>query len=236
MALRTEFTRRLAVAGLLLTLLASASACGSRGRAKTSRQPAPGGMPPMTGEAETGLASWYGDPYHGRPTASGETYNMNAFTAAHRTLPFSTWVRVTSLENHLFTTVKINDRGPFIEGRIIDLSRAAAEAIGMVGAGTMLVRVEVVKHPEQVAITNGVYEGFYGVQVGSFRSEENALRLQAALMEEYGDVVVQTYEAPDGIYYRVRVGRFSSYYEAEELAFLLRDHPEVAAALVVRLD
>ncbi len=82
-----------------------------------------------------GLASWYGHPYHGRPTADGEIYNMYAMTAAHRTLPFGTWVRVHDLDNGRSVDVRINDRGPFIPGRVIDLSYAAAEALGVVGAG-----------------------------------------------------------------------------------------------------
>jgi len=188
----------------------------------------------MTGESDTGLASWYGDPYHGRPTASGEVYDMNAYTAAHRTLAFDTWVRVTSLENNLFTTVRINDRGPFIEGRIIDLSRAAAEALRMIGSGTMLVRVEVVKRPEGVAAPVGT--GLYSVQVGAFQAEENAMHLQADLVRQYGDVFIQSYDGPDGRYYRVRVGRLNTYEEAEELALGLRGYPGVASAFVVRLD
>ena len=229
-----EGWRRVVVAGLFLTLVMGVAGCGPRRSTRAPAPPPAGGFPPMTGESETGLASWYGDPYHGRPTASGEVYDMNAYTAAHRTLPFNTWVRVTSLENNLFTTVRINDRGPFIEGRLIDLSRAGAEALRMIGAGTMLVRVEVVKRPEGVPAPAG--SGLYSVQVGAFQAEENAMHLQADLVRDYGDVFIQSYDGPDGRYYRVRVGRLNTYEEAEELALGLRGHPGVTSAFVVRLD
>lgn len=216
--------------GLLLALLVVSAGCGRR-RSRPAAPP-PQHLPPATGQSETGLASWYGDPYHGRATANGEIYDMNGFTAAHRTFAFDTWVRVTSLENNLFTTIRINDRGPFIEGRIIDLSRSAAQAINMVGQGTMLVRIEVVKRPEQTGDTPPVYS----VQVGAFESEENAMHLQAQLVEDYGDVFIHRSEAGGGLYYRVRVGRLQSYGEAEELADGLRGHAGVTMAFVVRLD
>lgn len=211
---------------LLLSLALAAGGC--RRKPKVARPP----LPPAIGEAETGLASWYGHPYHGRRAASGEIYNMNAMTAAHRTLPFQTWVRVVNLENNLVTTVRINDRGPFIEGRIIDLSRAAAEAIDMVGPGTALVRLEVV----QTAPGEPSPRARYAVQVGAFLVEENALRLQADLSRRFGDVFLQRHEAPDGIYYRVRAGRKATMGEALALAEQLRGQPDVTSPLVVRLD
>lgn len=215
------------VAGLLLPLIVGLGGCGRR--KKQVQAP----LPPAIGEAQTGLASWYGHPYHGRATASGETYDMNAMTAAHRTLPFGTWVRVNNLENELFTTVRVNDRGPFIEGRIIDLSRAAAEAIGMIGTGTALVRLEVVQQPGSESPSS--QNATYSVQVGAFLVEENALRLQARLAPRYGDVFIQTHPGPDGLYYRVRVGRKASLQEAWALANELRRQPGIASALVVRL-
>jgi len=96
---------------------------------------------------EVGLASWYGHPYHGRSSASGEIYDMEQFTAAHRTLPFGTLVRVVNLDNEKSVEVRINDRGPFVDDRVIDLSHAAAQAIGMIGPGTARVRVEVIQAP-----------------------------------------------------------------------------------------
>jgi len=156
---------------------------------------------------------------------------MNTMTAAHRTLAFGTWVLVRNLENELTTQVRINDRGPFIEGRIIDLSRAAAEEIGMIGPGTALVRLEIISRP-----TTAAPPGNYSVQVGAFKERGNAQDLQSQLAEKYGDVVVQEFDAPDGAYYRVRVGRLASYDEAVALARQLGREPNVAVPMVVRLD
>jgi rare lipoprotein A (peptidoglycan hydrolase) len=103
--------------------------------------------PARIGSTETGIASWYGIPYHGRASASGEIYDMEKLTAAHRTLPFETWVEVTNLSNGKRVDVRINDRGPFIHGRIIDLSQAAARDIEMLGAGTTRVRLKVIRRP-----------------------------------------------------------------------------------------
>jgi len=108
---------------------------------------APAEVAKTAGTAEVGVASYYADKYHGKTTASGETFDMNALTAAHRTLPFGTLVRVTQLENNRSVVVRINDRGPFIEGRVIDLSRAAAEQLQITRAGLAKVKVEIVPAP-----------------------------------------------------------------------------------------
>jgi rare lipoprotein A len=154
---------------LLAGLAAILAACAS----SAPPAAAPAGAP---GAAEVGLASWYGEPYHGRHTASGPRYDMNEMTAAHRTLPFGTRVRVTNLENGRRATVLINDRGPFVDGRIIDLSRAAAEAIDSIGPGVVRVRLEV----------ESLGDGMPGspcweVQVGAFAQRDNAERARAAL-------------------------------------------------------
>jgi rare lipoprotein A len=128
------------------------------------------------GYVEEGLASWYGEPYHGRPTASGPRYDMNEMTAAHRTLPFGTVVRVTNLENGRHAEVLINDRGPFVAGRIIDLSRAGAEAIGSLGAGVVRVRLEVVRPGDGMPDAP-----CWEVQVGAFAQRANADRAKANL-------------------------------------------------------
>lgn len=125
---------------------------------------------PRGGCAEEGLASWYGGKFQGRRTASGEIFDTRQLTAAHRTLPFGTRVRVTHLETERSVVVRINDRGPFVEGRIVDLSQAAAAAIGMGGAGVARVRLEVVEGPPGGPA--------WRIQLGSFRDRENALRLQ----------------------------------------------------------
>ena len=102
-------------------------------------------MRSAVGFTETGIASWYGPGFHTKKTASGEDFNQNAFTAAHKTLPFGTRLKVTNLDNNLTTVVVVNDRGPFKSGRIIDLSNAAAKELRIVGTGTSLVRIEVIK-------------------------------------------------------------------------------------------
>src|SRR3984957_21099492 len=134
----------------------------------------------VVGRVETGVASWYGHPYHGRPAADGEIYDMEALVAAHRTLPFNTWVRVYDLDNNKTVEVRIIDRGPFVDGRIIDLSHAAANAIDMVVPGTANVRMEV------IAVPAGVAPAIYVVQVGAFQSRAVAERLQAQIAGQYG--------------------------------------------------
>jgi rare lipoprotein A len=122
--------------------------------------------------AEEGLASWYGGKFHGRRTASGEIFDTRQLTAAHRSLPFGTWVLVTNLENGKSVTVRINDRGPFVEGRVIDLSLAAAAAIGLTGKGVVPVRLQVLERHEAVS---------YCLQLGSFRRRANAESLRSRL-------------------------------------------------------
>ncbi len=108
--------------------------------------PTPGDSRP--GWTQTGIASWYGEPYHGRTTASGEEYDMNQLTCAHRTLPFGTRIRVQNLENGRSVTVRVTDRGPWIEGRIVDVSRRAAQELEMIGAGLARVRITVLEARE----------------------------------------------------------------------------------------
>ncbi|MBN1696709.1 MAG: septal ring lytic transglycosylase RlpA family protein [Spirochaetales bacterium] len=149
---------------------------------------------------ETGYASWYGNKFHGRLTASGETYDMNKLTAAHKSLPFGTYVRVMNLMNGKSIVVKINDRGPFVKGRIIDLSRAAAEEIDMLGAGVVKVAVKKVAEKERTER--------YEIQVGSFSKEENA-RTVKTLLEEKGLAAGIVHAA--GSYYRVLVGNIDEH-------------------------
>jgi rare lipoprotein A len=124
---------------------------------------------------EEGLASWYGGKFQGRRTASGEIFDTNQFTAAHKTLPFGTMVAVTNLDNDKTTVVRINDRGPFIAGRIIDLSRAAAAAIGMTGKGVAPVRIEPAPPRAQAPA------GTCSIQLGAFRTRSHADRLASRL-------------------------------------------------------
>lgn len=183
----------------------------------------------MPGEyVEEGVASWYGVPFHGRRTSNGEVYDMREMTAAHRTLPFGAIVRVTNLRNGKQAEVRINDRGPFVANRVIDLSEAAARAIEMVGPGTALVRLEVVAGPR-------IETGFFGVQVGAFLAAENANRLKDQLEARYAPVSVATFDSPNGLFYRVRVGRLPSEDAARQLAEQLRNQEQVTT-FVVRLD
>lgn len=131
-------------------------------------------------EAEEGLASWYGGKFQGRRTASGEPFDTYQFTAAHRNLPFGTRVMVTNLENGKVTTVRINDRGPFVQGRIIDLSMAAAMAIGLAGKGVAPVRVEPAPEAGRQA-DSGAGGRLYFLQLGCFRVRGNAELLLSRL-------------------------------------------------------
>jgi rare lipoprotein A len=117
---------------------------------KTSAHVPPSVKPARIGETQTGIASWYGVPYDGRRSANGEIYDMEKLTAAHRTLPFDTWVEVTNLTNNKRVDVRITDRGPFVNGRIIDLSLAAAREIDLVTAGIVRVRIKVIRKPSHI--------------------------------------------------------------------------------------
>ena len=143
-------------------------------------------LAPVLFAFQTGNASWYGGKFQGRPTANGEIFDTNKFTAAHRTLPFGTRVKVTNLRNGKSTVVRINDRGPFIQGRIIDLSKAAAEAIGMIDTGTAPVSIEVVEDVAgraEVKQETSKYDlsEQYTIQVGSFSMTRNALSMRKKL-------------------------------------------------------
>lgn len=142
---------RIWLAAALLIALAL-TGCHKKRAKTTPRAPQPHAaeIPAPLGSIEEGLASWYGPPYHGRQAADGEIYDMEKMTAAHRTLPFQTWVRVTNRQNGLTVEVRITDRGPFVEGRIIDLSKAAARRIQLLGPGVSPVRLEVINPPSQV--------------------------------------------------------------------------------------
>ena len=132
-----------AVTSIVGVTLALCEACGPHARARVPSPPAPARI----GLTETGIASWYGNPYDGRRTASGEIFNMEQLTAAHRTLPFNTWIEVTNLTNGKMIDVRITDRGPFIKGRIVDLSLRAAREIDMIREGIVRVRIKVIARP-----------------------------------------------------------------------------------------
>ena len=178
---------------------------------------------------QTGLASWYGPPYHNRKSSNGEVYDMNAMTAAHRTLPLGSIVRVTNVKTGSSAIVRITDRGPFIGARIIDLSLAAAKKVDLVRAGVSQVRVEVLRTP--APIDQG---GRWAVQIGAFAEEPPATSMADRISRRYHTAKVIHFGSPVGDWWvRVRVlgddrGR------AEEVA---RDTktPE-GAVFLVRLD
>ena len=194
-------------------------------------QPAPAtaAQPAEIIQGEEGIASWYGYPYHGRQAASGEIYNMYAMTAAHRTLPFGTQVKVHDLENDRDVTVRINDRGPFVEGRIIDLSYAAAQSMHMLGIAR--VRLEI------LGIEPGnVMGAIFAVQVGAFKERTNAEQLKQRIESQFGPVIIQDFDRGDGVFYRVRVGHESTEGEARALAQKLTAANLATVTFVVRLN
>jgi rare lipoprotein A len=199
--------------------------------------------PPVAriGATQTGIASWYGDPYHGRRAANGEVYDMEKFTAAHRTLPFGTWVRVDNLTNGRQVEVRITDRGPFIDGRIIDLSRAGARAIELLGPGIAKVKLTIIRAPSIPTITAPTVssvapnstEELYAVQAGSFRDKSNAERLRDEMARRHGTAkLVERDSMPPQ--WRVLVGRFETEEDAEALAVQIRS--QGGGAFVVKLD
>jgi rare lipoprotein A len=186
-------------------------------------------LPDAKGFSERGIASWYGKKFHGRKTSSGEIYDMYAMTAAHKTLPLGTWVRVRHLDTNQQVVVRVNDRGPFVHGRIIDLSYTAAKKMGMVGPGTA--RVEIVALGERHQTASGdtyvpmdYYKGTFTFQVGAFSNRDNAERLRAKLDRRFVNAHVIPYDRGDAVFYRVRVGRCSDLETAEAYERHLADN------------
>jgi rare lipoprotein A len=199
------------------------SGAGAKRRRDAAAVPVPAGY------EEKGEASWYGVPFHGRQASNGEIYDMNKLTAAHRTLPFETMVRVTNERNGKSTVVRITDRGPFVNNRIIDLSYAAAREIDSIGPGVVPVRLEVLStgvNPEA---------GFFTIQVGSFRERANADQLRERLSATYSPTFVKRYDTSSGAFYRVHVGKVSGEEAAKEFGERLRSR-EGVRPMVIRLD
>ena len=175
--------------------------------------------PPVTAPrvGQTGIASWYGPGFHGKTTASGIIYNQHDLTAAHQTLPIGTRVLVTNLDNGRSIEVLINDRGPFAKGRIIDLSYAAAESLGMIGPGTIPVRIEVVGSPaDKISFIKDSLD--YTLQLGSFSVLENARQLRDRVAAKFSEVAIVPLNTTTSTFYRVQLGQFSSRSSAEEQA------------------
>jgi len=195
--------------------------------------PAPRHVPAAgypVGYVERGVASWYGPGFHGRKTANGETYDMHQLTAAHRTLPLGSVVQVRSLTSGRTVTVRVNDRGPFAKNRILDLSQAGAQTLGMIGNGTDQVEIRVTAYQGRPGAM-----GYLRVQVASFAEQANAQALASRLRGQYPDVRVEVVELAGGRRYRVHVGRFTSEQQAEAVAGRLESQFQVDP-LVVRDD
>ncbi len=208
-------------------LLALFTGCARKKKPVIGAVPSAPSSAPRIGTVEEGVASWYGDPYHGRAAANGEIYDMERLTAAHRTLPFGTWVRVDNLTNGKDVTVRINDRGPFVDQRIIDLSRAAARKIEMLGPGTARVRLTVTARP-----ADAPRDDFYRVQVGVFRDRARAEEMTAKAGSRFGgSEIVREASRP---LYIVVVGPRLSLDDANALAKRVRN--EFGPAVVIRSE
>jgi rare lipoprotein A len=201
------------------------------------RQPsAPSASQPPTRSApfvpgiyvEQGVASWYGVPFDGRRAADGEIFDMNTLVAAHRTLPFGSILRVTNLNNGRDVEVRVIDRGPFVGDRILDLARAAAVSLDMIGTGTAPVRIELLSSPSPAG-------GEFTVQIGAFADRNNADQLRERLLTRYQPIFIQDYDSPTGHFYRVLVGRIPSPDAAQQLAVQLRS-ADGFQTFVIRLD
>jgi len=176
------------------------------------------------------VASWYGPGFHGRKTASGETYDMYQLTAAHRTLPLGSVVQVRSLTSGQMVTVRVNDRGPFAKGRILDLSMAGARALGMVGDGTSQVEIRVLAYQGRPGAVGALW-----IQVASYADRANAQAMVARLRTHYSDIRIDTVEVSGERRYRVQVGRFASEEQAEAIANQLENQLKIET-MVVRDD
>jgi rare lipoprotein A len=197
------------------------------------KPPAPRQTPKQTaplpiGYVEEGIASWYGIPYHGRKAADGEIYDMETLVAAHKVMPFNTWLKVTNKTNGKIVVVRIIDRGPFVDGRIVDLSKAAARQIELLGPGIGPVRLEVIGAPTDIPA-----DDFYAVQVGAFSTIENAERVRADYEKRFGFAKTVPKQGTIPMW-RVLVGKETSVEAAQRLADTVS--PEKHDVFVVRLD
>jgi rare lipoprotein A len=228
------------------------SACGGHKNASAKHVPppptvAPAPAPPPTTTAkaapkpeitlspktkplyvETGLASWYGPQYHNHKGSNGEVYDQNALTAAHRTIPLNSVVRVTNEATKHSVVVRITDRGPFVDNRVIDLSLAAARAVDVWQPGTAMVKVEVLSAPAPVA-----EGGRWCVQIGAFQSEHEARKLKEKLQDRYQDAKVVQFTGPTGEWVRLRPAGDDKQM-AQEVAS--KTHVKEGGVFLVRLD
>ncbi len=202
--------------GVICILAVIAAACAAAVKEPGSPAPAPPDAAvsretaPNQVYRETGIASWYGKEFQGRKTASGEVFDMHGLSAAHRTLPLGTVIRVTNLENYKTVTVTINDRGPFVKNWVLDLSYGAARELGFVEQGTARVKFETLKTvPDDVR---------YTVQAATYTEEENARMLKERLSKKFEHVFIVPLETNRVRLYQVRIGSYASEERAELVA------------------
>jgi rare lipoprotein A len=236
--------RRASCCALIAIAALTAAGCHKKAKPRVPRstrvsRPARAAQPAIEariGATERGIASWYGYPYHGRRAANGEIYDMEKLTAAHRTLPFETWIDVRNLTNGKSVKVRITDRGPFIEGRIVDLSKAAARIVDLIGPGVAEVLLTVIAPPASAVPppAEPVPADVFAVQVGAFREQERADALRAELARRFGIASILPM-AGDPPMWRVLVGRAAT---LDAASVLLEKVLQAApgAAFVVRLD
>lgn len=194
------------------------------------------------GFVQQGIASWYGSDFHGKPTSSGETYDMYAMTAAHKTLPLGVYVKVRNQGNGREKVVRINDRGPFVNGRIIDLSYSAAKDLGLADCGTAAVRIEALGYADRSDQGKVSYRapasydrGAFGIQVGSYSKLENAQRMASDMKRRYGSSTIREALVHGARFYRVHAGNYPSLKEAEQMQKLT--HEQVfSKGFIVALD
>ena len=194
------------------------------------------------GFVQTGVASWYGKDFHGKNTSNGEIYDMNAMTAAHKTLPLGVYVKVYNKDNGREAIVRVNDRGPFVKGRIIDLSYGAAKKLGVDVAGTAPVRIEALGYRvsgpagrEEYSSQVNYDAGNYTVQVGAFKDYQNAVRLSEEMKKAVGFSEIHPAMVYGELFYRVYAGKHTSLKSAEaaETSFSGQGYP---GSFVVSLD
>jgi rare lipoprotein A len=222
----------------ILVAVAALAGCAKKAPPPPGKGPSPGGRP---GEIfQRGEASWYGNEFHGRKTASGEVYDQWAMTAAHRTLPFQTWVRVENTANGKTVDVRITDRGPFIHGRVIDLSRGSARVIDLERMGVARVELRLLgrrasppqERPDPPLVEVDPHKGLFDVQTGAFTDPGRARKQRDRLKRDYKGVHIVRF----GEFYRVRIGPFDKRSEADSLKlhlelqrykpFVVRHDPE----------
>ncbi len=190
-----------------------------------------------TGSIEA-VASWYGSDFHGRPTSSGQIFDMHLHTCAHKQYPFGTRLKVTLKSNNRSVECIVNDRGPFIDGRDIDLSYASAKEINLIGPGTAPVLIEIqgrdASYIKPVKVQSTDRRGPFAIQVGAFSDSINAVRLKVSLRLKYANAYIQEAEVKGTTWYRVRVGNFDQFSQAMETAQQLGQ--EGYPSLIVKAD